>query len=277
MMQVRTMRSGGRAVRTRRGGWRSGLVTVALVGSVQFSPGLTEVFVRVFTATFDEARVIFDGLTDASVGRPSRALAGELPGKENLLTLFGPRLAAAAPAKDRREMQAREAYAAGRYQDALEVYVKLYAEKLHPNFLRNIGRCYQNLAEPDKAISAFKEYLRKARRLDRGEREEIDGYIREMEQLKQARAAASEPPPPPPDPQPSRPLPPAAAMDPVPAPINLQATAPPPEPDPPGPPIYRRWWFWTAVGAAVLGGAAIVLIARKGGDMPACDAGRSCL
>ena len=264
-MQVRTMSSGGREVRTRRGGWRSGIVTVALVGSVQFSPGLIEVFVRVFTAAFTEARVIFDGLTDASAGRPSRARADELP------SLFGPRLAAAAPAKDRREMQAREAYAAGRYQDALEVYVKLYAEKLHPNFLRNIGRCYQNLGEPDKAISSFKEYLRKARRLDRGERDEIEGYIREMEQLKQTRPAA-----PPPSaaeiaPRPLAPTP--VAPEPAP-PVNLQATAPPPEPA--SAPIYRRWWFWTAIGAAVLGGAAAVVIARKAGDMPACDPGRSC-
>src|SRR3954469_8973217 len=69
----------------------------------------------------------------------------------------------AAPAKDKREMQAREAYAAGRYQEALDIFVKLYAETVHPNYLRNIGRCYQNLNEPDRALSSFREYLRKAR------------------------------------------------------------------------------------------------------------------
>ena len=61
---------------------------------------------------------------------------------------------------DKREIQARESFAAGRYQDALDMFVKLYAEKVHPNYLRNIGRCYQNLGEPDKAISSFREYLR---------------------------------------------------------------------------------------------------------------------
>jgi tetratricopeptide (TPR) repeat protein len=268
----------------RRDRWRSGLVIVALVGSVQFSPGFSGGFFHLFSGALSEGS--FDGLTEAAPGRASGGgfASGVAAGLvaitglvAEIVAVLGPRPAAAAPARDRREMRAREAYAAGRYQDALEIYVKLYAEKLHPNFLRNIGRCYQNLAEPDKAISSFKEYLRKARRLDRGEREEIDGYIREMEQLKQARAAATEPPPPPADPLPSGPLPPAAAVDPAPPSINLQATAPPPEPDPTTPPIYRRWWFWTAVGAAVLGGAAVVLFARKGSDMPTCDAGRSCL
>ncbi len=184
--------------------------------------------------------------------------------------IVAPNLAEAAPVKDRREMRAREAYAAGRYQDALDLYVKLYAEKLHPNYLRNIGRCYQNLDEPEKAIRSFKEYLRKARNADRDEREEIQGYIQEMEQLRDSRAAAvaaaaAEPEPAPP------PLP--AAVDPAPAPVNLQITAPPP--DPRRPPIYRRWWFWTAVGVAVLGGVALAF-AAGGPDMPACDPGRQC-
>src|ERR1043165_8911053 len=80
-----------------------------------------------------------------------------------------PGLAGAAPA-DVREMKAREAFAAGRYQEALDIYVKLYAERLHPNYLRNIGRCYQNLGEPDKAINSFREYLRKAKGVSADER-----------------------------------------------------------------------------------------------------------
>ena len=61
------------------------------------------------------------------------------------------------------EMKAREAFAAGRYEEALELFAKLYAQTVHPVYLRNIGRCYQNLGDPDKAISAFREYLRKAK------------------------------------------------------------------------------------------------------------------
>src|SRR5262245_56415520 len=147
--------------------------------------------------------------------------------------------AVAAPPRDTREMQAREAYAAGRYQQALDLFVKLYAEKLHPNYLRNIGRCYQNLGDADKAIGSFREYLRKARNISAAERKEIDGYIAEMEELK---AKKSAPPPKPvveatptPTPTPTPPPPPPPVMEPAPPPPpqlttpTVTETAPPPE------------------------------------------------
>ena len=182
-------------------------------------------------------------------------------------------MAAAAP-RDRREMAAREAYAAGHYQDALDIYVKLYAEKLHPNYLRNIGRCYQNLGDPDKAISSFREYLRKARKLAPGERDEIEGYIREMQQLQQTAAAASPPlePRPKGEPGPADTAP--RSLAPAPPPVQLQAAAPPPAPE--RPPVYKRWWFWSAMGAAVVGGTVAVLIVRNHRDLPSCEMGRQC-
>jgi tetratricopeptide (TPR) repeat protein len=182
-------------------------------------------------------------------------------------------LAAAAPPRDNREMQAREAFAAGRYQDALDVYVKLYAEKLHPNFLRNIGRCYQNLGEPDKAISSFREYLRKAKGLPADERTEIEGYIKEMEELKQKRAAAPvEPRPDPVQPAVTPPVTSPAVHEP---PTTL-LTPLPPAPDE-SPPVYKRWWFWTAIGAAVVAGVAVAIVASSGSKDPACPAGFVCL
>src|SRR3954452_3990333 len=123
-----------------------------------------------------------------------------------LLVLATAATAAPAPPKDKREMQAREAYAAGRYQEALDLFVKLYAETVHTHYLRNIGRCYQTLNEPDRALSSFREYLRKGRDISSKEREEIRGYMNEMEELKRQQAAA--PPPPPPRTDEPRPLPP---------------------------------------------------------------------
>src|SRR4051812_31305199 len=91
-------------------------------------------------------------------GRAVVVVSGLLAGFLALATVsvvLAPAAAIAAP--DRREMKAREAFAAGRYQEALDIYVKLYAEQLHPNYLRNIGRCYQDLGQPDQAINAFRE------------------------------------------------------------------------------------------------------------------------
>jgi tetratricopeptide (TPR) repeat protein len=180
----------------------------------------------------------------------------------------------AAPPRDGREMQAREAYAAGRYQDALDISVKLYAVQLHPNYLRNIGRCQQNLGQPDRAISSFREYLRKAKNLAPGEREEIEGYIKEMEELKRQQAAAARPAAPPPQ-QPTVPLTPTAIEPTAPPATPLQLTAPPPGTEPA--PIYKRWWFWTAVGVAVVGGtAAVVMATRSNKDIPCGEPDRTC-
>jgi len=150
--------------------------------------------------------------------------------------------------KDPREMQAREAYAAGSYKDALDIYTKLYAEKLHPTYLRNIGRCYQNLDEPERAISSFREYLRKGKDIPASERNEIEGYIKEMEELQKRRDAAARPVPVPvpvPTPAPA-PQPTVMVSQPVPAPA--------PAPVEEASPFYKKAWFWGLVGGVVVAG-----------------------
>jgi tetratricopeptide (TPR) repeat protein len=113
-----------------------------------------------------------------------------------LVTLAGSRLALAqAPADG--EKRAREFFAVGKYAEALEIYGRLYAETAHPTYLRNIGRCFQNLGEPDKAISSFREYLRQAKNLTTEQRAQIEGYIQEMEELKRKREAPPPAPVPP--------------------------------------------------------------------------------
>src|SRR5262245_28311547 len=111
--------------------------------------------------------------------------------------------AAAASGDRQSEMKAREAFAAGRYDDALQLFAKLYAETLHPVYLRNIGRCHQKMRDPQKAIDAFHDYLAKAKKVGADERAEIEGYIKEMEALRDERARAAAPPvAPPPAPPP---------------------------------------------------------------------------
>ncbi len=167
-------------------------------------------------------------------------------------------------ATDPREMRAREAFAAGRYQDALDVFAKLYAESLNPIYLRNIGRCHQNLGEPDRAIASFRDYLRKANALPAAERKEIDGYIKEMEELKRSKEASASSAPPPTPVEPVTPLPkevPTPAPSSSTASASLVMTPPPPAPAEEPSPIYGRWWFWAIVGGVVATGLGVAFAA----------------
>ena len=53
-----------------------------------------------------------------------------------------------AAADDGDELKARTHFAAGEYKQALDIYARLYAETMHPTYLRNIARCHQNLGDP---------------------------------------------------------------------------------------------------------------------------------
>jgi tetratricopeptide (TPR) repeat protein len=148
--------------------------------------------------------------------------------------------------KDPREMDARQAFAAGNYKEALDIYTKLYAEKLHPTYLRNIARCYQNLGDADHAISSFREYLRKAKDVGAEERTEVEGYIREMEDLQKKNAAAAAPPV-----VPVQPLPPPQ-VEPVAPPPTVMVQQPAPPPVKEATPFYKKAWFWGVVGGVVV-------------------------
>ena len=166
-------------------------------------------------------------------------------------------------ATDPREIKAREDFVAGRYQEALDLFAKLYAETLHPNYLRNIGRCYQNLGEPERAITSFRDYLRKGRDISPAEHAEIDGYIAEMEGLKRQRAEASEAPP--------------AAEHPAPVVIVEPAPAVAPQSEAQTP-LYGRWWFWALVAGVVAAGVGVAAAAgafTKTQDA-SCPAGFTC-
>jgi len=150
-------------------------------------------------------------------------------------------------ATDARELKAREDFAAGRFQDALDIFARLYAESLHPNYLRNIARCYQKLGQPDRAIDSFRDYLQKAKGVTADEKKEIDGYIKEMEDLKREKEAAA-PPAAAPAPLPAAPEPKPAASSSAAVVVNTSPTEPAPEEKP----IYTKWWFWTLIGGAAI-------------------------
>jgi tetratricopeptide (TPR) repeat protein len=183
--------------------------------------------------------------------------------------LLAPTTAAAATDAQDQDLKARKLFAGGDYRQALDVYVSLYAETLHPTYLRNIARCQQNLGEADKAIASFREYLRKAKGLSAAERQEIEGYIAEMEDLKRRQAGAGSGAPSPAKAEP------ADTVAAPPAPANL--AAPPPATSEPAPaallaspaPAADRAWFWVAIGAVTAGTvAAVVLLGGDDGKQP---------
>jgi len=209
-------------------------------------------------------------------------------------------LAGAAHADHAGEMKARESFAAGRYDEALQTFAKLYAETLNPIYLRNIGRCQQKLKQPDKAIDAFRDYLIKGgKKISSDEKAEINGYIKEMEALRDEQASKQQATPPvaPTPPAPVQPIPPSQPEGPPPGytaqpagayPGTQGASAYPPGADQqpsgalvaqPAPaqqessgPVYTKWWFWTIVGAVVVGGVVTAVALSGGTSKPPCPA-----
>jgi hypothetical protein len=141
------------------------------------------------------------------------------------------------------ERKAITAFAAGRFEDVVRIYSELYADFRDPIYLRNIGRGYQRLRQPDRAIAAFEEYLRKAKGLAPAERDEIQGFIAELEVLRKQQA------------------PPAATAPPALAPPSAPTLTERLQPTPQKEAREQKGWSgqrWAAAGAlAVAGGLAI--------------------
>jgi hypothetical protein len=229
---------------------------------------------------------------DRSMKRGGAALGAVLV----MVLAFG----GAAHADHAGEMKAREAFAAGRYDEALQTFAKLYAETLNPIYLRNIGRCQQKLKQPDKAIDAFHDYLIKGgKKISADEKAEINGYIKAMEALRDEQAAKQQATPPV---APVQPIPPAQGEGPPPGYTAQPATAYPgtegaPAAYPPGGdqqpsgalvaqpaqpqsassgPVYSKWWFWTIIGAVVIGGVVTAVALSGGTSKPDCPVGVIC-
>jgi tetratricopeptide (TPR) repeat protein len=184
-------------------------------------------------------------------------------------------------AADDRPQRAKELFAAGSYPEALELFVKLYAETLDPVFLRVIGRCHQKMENPERAIDAFQEYLRKSKRLAPEKRQEVEGFIAEMEALKEQRrrqaeeAARRSTPVAPPAVAAAPPAAPATSAGSLPASLSVPPPSQPEaslvspassaEPEARSTPVYKRWWFWAAIAAvAVAGGVVAATTIERG-------------
>jgi hypothetical protein len=171
-----------------------------------------------------------------------------------------PKTATTPASKRDRERRAESAFVAGRYQEAAQLLDGLYVEFHNPVYLRNLGRCYQRLKDPERAIAAFEEYLSKGKAVTASERDEVNGFIRDMQELKRQQQAAATPPPPPPPPAPT-PVPAPVVTAAVPAP----AVAPAPMQAVESRPASSSHGSGKLVGGILLGAGA--LLAAGGGYM----------
>jgi len=194
-----------------------------------------------------------------------------------------------------------------KYPDALREFEQGYLEMPDPAYLFNIAKCHSELGRSAEAIRFFRRFLDETR-TGHAQRAQAEQALRELEGTT---TPATQIAPPPPSGPPSAPLSlapvapaaasaapgpgapaPAAAIPPGPARlVPLHAEAPITSgtavsvraPDAaaatePGDrrPVYKTWWFWTLVGAAVVGGV-VVGVAATSGKTPDCPAARLCL
>jgi tetratricopeptide (TPR) repeat protein len=163
----------------------------------------------------------------------------------------------------------KAAYEAGNYSDALSFFQQAHARSGRPELLFNIGQAADRLRRDEQAIEALRAYLTQLP--DAPNRVEVQARIRALEHALQERSSAAATSS---DPGAT------AAPAPVPTPRETAAQAAADDAQPPtglegsdasaSKPVTKQWWFWTGIGAVVVGGTAVALAVALGGD----DAGR---
>jgi tetratricopeptide (TPR) repeat protein len=183
--------------------------------------------------------------------------------------------------------QAAAAYNLGHFDEAAEHYEEAYRLVQDPILLFNIAQSYRLGGKPDKASYAYRAYLRTAGP-EAPNREVAEKHIAEIKRQQgenkgaQPEPAATSATPPqsaavvalPPVPVPAASAPVAATVTPaqnltaqpgLPADSNLSAqnTSGDTQPET-GRPFYKAWWFWTAVGGAVVAGTVTAFWVGRG-------------
>lgn len=176
--------------------------------------------------------------------------------------------AAAAPPEKEREARAHfqtgEArFKAGAFDEALTEYQAGYDAKPLPGFLVNIAQCQRRLGDLKAARVTYQKFILVAPDSPlvpqvRSMIAEIDGLLANSEASRPADEPTTKD-----EDKPEPVAPPAPKVEPTAtAPVLIEtrpAAAPAPERS------SHRWWLWTAIGAAVVGGAATAYVVTRGG------------
>ena len=183
---------------------------------------------------------------------------------------------------------AKRACLVGDIEKGIGILADLYVDTNDATYLFNQGRCFEQNGKNEQAVLRFKEYLRKAKNLSQ---DNSDAVMKKISELQSAAGQHEvQPPPASSTASPAQPIavlasaaPPtsgAAQFAPValaPDSLNISQSGPPLEPQE-SPPVYKRWWFWTGIGAVVVGGVVtgMLLSKKSAATRPTCDAGFAC-
>jgi hypothetical protein len=138
----------------------------------------------------------------------------------------------------------------GEYGEALTAFKEAYRNFEDPTILFNIAQCHRQLNQKPEAIRFYRTYLSELPKAPN--RDEVRQLIAMLETaLAQETAARTVPP------SGTLGTPPRNDAEPRPEPSVTPATIESPRADvvraaPTRTPVYKKWWFWTAVGGAVV-------------------------
>jgi tetratricopeptide (TPR) repeat protein len=161
--------------------------------------------------------------------------------------------------------KALKQYDEGKYVEALDGFQSAYGRRQMPWLLLNIGRTLQRLGRAQEAIGYYERYKKAELNIDAATLDRVNKYIEQAKALLESPAQEPKPV----NLTPSAGSTPSGGSEPAPSDPNkptagLQAGAAPPlavqggssATEKPATPIYKKWWFWTIVGAVVVGGVA---------------------
>lgn len=144
-------------------------------------------------------------------------------------------------------------YRLGRYEEAVAAFRRAYEVKADARLLYDIAECYREAGAVDQALFYYDRYL--AGWPDAFDRAEVDEKVAELEAMRGSPAPRTASP--------------AHRRHPL---LIMEPAAGKPRP---APHAWQRWWFWTAVGIAVIGGitAGVALSSGSGSSGPTTDLG----
>jgi tetratricopeptide (TPR) repeat protein len=157
----------------------------------------------------------------------------------------------------RLSQQATADYKLGHFAEALAGYAAAYELFRAPQFLFNLAQCHFQLEQWDRAVFFFEGYLRELPAA--ANRALVEDLMREARERRAEHQATAQ-----------------RKLDLEKQRLDLErreaeraaaqrAAGPAIEAAPPRP-LYKQWWFWTGVGAVVVGAVATTVVLSSGSE-----------